>query len=283
MKQPKIEHYIITRFNMPWVREEAHKTKGLDPDYLRERFEIFDSYTVPSVNSQTNKNFKWLVIFDSRTPKEFLEKIESYRYLTFYEPLFVEPGFSLKEYIDELIKASSGQFVSSRLDNDDAILPDFVETIQNRAKEIYPQNKYITSPINYRYDVKDKTLTTYRLKKNHFVSRTGNVFEVNQNQMPSNPAEYVIIPGAYSIEVVHESNLLNNTIYTYAGMIGGKDYTSLKEKLGYDLLSLPEYKSFCKRRAKQDISKSIKKKITQIKKIFRKHILKEKRHDNSLR
>lgn len=277
MNCPKIEHYIITRFNMPWVKEESLKLKGLDPEYLRERFAIFDRFTVPSIIGQTCKNFKWLVFFDSRTPNEFLEKIESYRKLDFYEPVFVSPGFSLKEYVDNLIANSSGLFISSRLDNDDAILSDFVEVVQKKAREVYPQNKYITSPINYRYDVHDKTLTTYRLKKNHFISRTGNVFEVNQNGMPSNPAEYAVIPGTYSIEVVHESNLLNNTIYTYAGMLSGKDYDSLKEKLGYDLLPFSDYEDFCKKMVKQDAIKSIKKKITQIKKTFRKNILKESR------
>lgn len=277
MNYPKIEHYIITRFNMPWVKDEKHKSKGLDSDYLRERFDIFDRYTVPSVKNQTCKNFKWLVIFDSRTPKEFIDKINSYRQLDFYEPLFVEVGFSLKDYIDELIEHSSGQFISSRLDNDDAILPNYVEEVQQKAAKIYPKDKYITSPINYRYDAKDKTLTTYRLKKNHFISRTGNVFEVNQNHMPSNPAEYVVIPGAYTVEVVHESNLLNDTIYTYTGMLNSKTYKGLKENLEYDLLPYADYETLCKKRARQDISKNIEKKIIRFIKIFRKHILKEKR------
>lgn len=277
MNHAEIDHYIITRFNMPWVKEETDKPKGLDPQYLRERFELFDEYTVPSMKRQTCQNFKWLVFFDKRTPAEFLNKIQSYRELDFYEDVLVEPGFSLKEYIDDLKRESTGLFISSRVDNDDAVLSDYVEVIQKKAKEVFPKDRYLTSPLNYRYDVKDKTLTKYRLKKNHFISRTGNVFEVNQNHMPSNPNMYVKVPGIHSIEVVHESNLLNSTIYTFSGIIKKQQYRNLKKTLEYDLLESDIYSEFCKASARRDVFKTYKKRKKQIIKVLNKYFIKEKK------
>lgn len=276
MNSVEIKHYIITRFNMPWVKEEGDFPRGLNPEYLRKRFYLFDKYTVPSMENQTCRDFKWIVFYDKRTPSEFIEKIESYRSLGFYEPIYVEPGFSLKDYLDDLSKDVGSGFVSSRVDNDDALMPDYVESVQHIAKKILPRDKYLTSITNYRYDVKDKTITKYRLKKNHFISRTGNVFEVNQNYMPTDPRKYVRIPGLHSIEVVHETNLLNSTKYTFGGIVNKNQYDRLKHRLGYEMLDGDAYRVFCYKRMLQDIPLNIKCNRSKLIKTIRKHFLKEK-------
>lgn len=233
---------------MPWLVDEQGNHKGLDSDYLKYRFELFDKYTVPSICNQTNKNFKWFVIYDKRTPHQFHNKILSYGKLPFYEPVFVEPGFSLKTFVDKLICDERYYYVTSRLDNDDALMPDYVELVQKKAREALPKDKYITSIRNYRYDVNERTLTTYKMKKNHFISRIGNVYEWAQYDMPVSPLAYVKISGTHCVEIIHEKNVLNSTKYTFRGVATLKDMDNIKKTLGLDLLepkALKKYSLLC--------------------------------------
>lgn len=271
MNSFEIRHYIITRFNMPWVNGEGDSPRGINPEYLKERLVLFDKYTVPSLVNQTCKNFRWLVFYDVRTPVEFLEKIESYKTLGFYEPIFVEPGFSLKDYLEELKVEIGLGFVTSRVDNDDALMPDYVETVQKKAMEVLPEDKYLTSILNYRYDENDKTLTKYKQKKNHFISRTGNVFEVNQNHMPTDTKVYVKIPGIHSIEVVHESNLYNNTKYTLRSQVGSTNYNCVDNTNLLKLIGYSSQKKFIRRKALASFPQNTKKTILRIKGILKKY------------
>ena len=241
----RIRHYIITRFNTPWVNDEQGNPKGLDCDYLKYRFELFDRYTVPSMCYQTCKDFKWIVLYDERTPKEYREKAMSYTELGFYEPIFVKSGFSIEGITNDLIADKNFYYITSRVDNDDALMPDYVECIQNKAKKVFPKDKFITSVRNYRYDVKEKSLTSYKLKKNHFISRTGNVYELGQDAMPVNPFKYAKVAGTHSVEVVHDTNIINSTRYTFRGIIHSNEYIMLRDILNFDLLEERMHRRHC--------------------------------------
>lgn len=68
------EHYIITRFNLPVFAMKVNKAvtrSACSEEYLSNRFPIFENYCFPSIKNQTCQNFKWLVLFDIRTPERF--------------------------------------------------------------------------------------------------------------------------------------------------------------------------------------------------------------------
>ena len=68
------QHYIITRFNLPIFKGELRdgaSINNLDSKYLRDRFNIFQRFTYPSIKNQTCQDFKWLVLMDENTPMEF--------------------------------------------------------------------------------------------------------------------------------------------------------------------------------------------------------------------
>ena len=78
----KYKHYLITRFNLRVQYgcklkdpDNNPMLRIFDDDYLEERFDIFEKYTLPSVKNQINQNFTWVVLFHKNTPNTFLNRI----------------------------------------------------------------------------------------------------------------------------------------------------------------------------------------------------------------
>lgn len=136
------KHYIITRFNLRAKEWQFTKnsTKVLDENWLKNRFELFEKYCLPSLLSQTNKNFEWVIYFDTETPAFYKDKIEVYRQkLPNLVPVFVENMELFLPSIQAHIKNNSLEYViTTRLDNDDCVSKYFVDEIQkNFNKQTY--------------------------------------------------------------------------------------------------------------------------------------------------
>ncbi|MGJ5642189.1 glycosyltransferase [Formosa sp. S-31] len=131
-------HFLITRFNL---RKEDWKTNKnrvevLTDEWHRNRFKLFTNFCVPSVASQTNTNFTWLVFFDKSTTPEFkvlISEIESQ--LPNFKPLFID-GMSafLPEIKKQVQNCKSDYIITSRLDNDDCISKHYINSIQAKFK-----------------------------------------------------------------------------------------------------------------------------------------------------
>ena len=135
-------HYIITRFNLRAKEWQFTKnsTKVLDENWLKNRFELFEKYCLPSLLSQTNKNFEWVIYFDTETPAFYKDKIEVYRQkLPNLVPVFVENMELFLPSIQAHIKNNNQEYViTTRLDNDDCVSKYFVDEIQkNFNKQTY--------------------------------------------------------------------------------------------------------------------------------------------------
>ena len=60
----KIKHIVITRFNLKiWQKDKSNKTT-LGEDWMEERFNLFERFCFPSLMHQSDKNFRWLCLFD---------------------------------------------------------------------------------------------------------------------------------------------------------------------------------------------------------------------------
>lgn len=135
-----MKHFILTRFNLKvedWKTSKDNQPV-LTEEWLKNRLEIFQNYCFPSVVNQRNQNFHWVVYFDSETPTPYRKVIEimNNEYPNF-KPLYIDGmgsfNSSVKKYILENSDSGEDVIITSRLDNDDAIHQDFVETIQEIA------------------------------------------------------------------------------------------------------------------------------------------------------
>ncbi|NOY47953.1 MAG: hypothetical protein GXO84_07120 [Chlorobi bacterium] len=129
-------HFLITRFNLrkdDWVTSKKNKVVLTD-EWHKNRFELFDNYCFPSVNSQTNQNFQWLVFFDTTTPQKYKEHIATLeKKMHNFKPIFVDgmEAFlpSIKSYIENY---NEDYLITSRLDNDDCISKFYIDEIQKK-------------------------------------------------------------------------------------------------------------------------------------------------------
>lgn len=132
------KHYLITRFNLKNKNWDVTKNNEslLTREWMTHRIGLFNNFCLPSVTNQSNKDFSWLLFFDSTTDTDFKEELElllkSHKH---FKAFFIDgmDAFhsSIKTFIDEDSK-DSPYVITSRIDNDDCIHKDYIKTIQEQ-------------------------------------------------------------------------------------------------------------------------------------------------------
>lgn len=175
------QYFIVTRFNLAVnFRPNSKKFKQsdkpwLDTQYLEHRFDIFEKYTFSSLMSQTDKNFKWLVMFHCDTPEVFKERIRilQNKMPQFYPLFFTDKECelmddTLERYILQFAKKEKG-IISTRLDNDDIVHSTFVEKVKKYFQKI-EKDAVLTYPCGAQYDNGTKQINLFNYTSNHFLS-----------------------------------------------------------------------------------------------------------------
>lgn len=158
-------HILLTRFN---VKTGFRSVGTLDADWLAHRFDLFETFCLPSLRAQTQPDFRWLVFFDEETPEPFRERIERIAEWPTFCPVYIS-GLApdalpsvIRPYLDR------PYLITSRMDNDDAVARDFVATIQ-RAFDRQPC-EFINPLCGYQLDLASARLYTLRSPANPFIS-----------------------------------------------------------------------------------------------------------------
>jgi hypothetical protein len=217
-------HIVLTRFNVR-ISDQTENPKGLQPEWLNRRLELFDLYCYPSLKQQTVQDFSWLVLFDSRTPDWFREKLNKYSSWKAFIPVYLdcplpeEAGCppSLKAAIAEQVPAGSTHLITTRIDNDDAIARNFLDSV----RECYrgQDSQGIVFPIGYQL-YGGKLYLEYS-RGNHFVSLVeklaggsfSTVFVQPHNQLYLAAPILQVWRKPMWLEVLHGGNLANR--YTH--------------------------------------------------------------------
>lgn len=228
-----IKFYIITRFNLPLYKSNPDFDKDKfgnsvkTENWLSSRFKLFETYCLPSVNSQTYKNFTWLCLFDENTDEKWRAKIDSYAQIC---PNFKACYLSLEEtndligYLSNLIANDLGQHsddishvATVRLDNDDAINMQMLDILATRLSKS-PVPGFYSFRYGIQYFTNDKSVKGYYFPNNHFLIRLekkGNHFDTamdcNHTQVKIHEIYKNKIP--MWAEIVHDSNVVNEVIY----------------------------------------------------------------------
>jgi len=173
-----MKQFLLTRFNI-YSGSELKFDPETDVDYLRHRFELFDKYTVPSVYSQTARDFKWIVLFSDRLPNEFVKKVTEYEEkYEFFEGRYLskEQVFPKRYMLNESIKKiisdyTQGEVILTRMDNDDVIADNYLENVKNAAEKHHLNYNFaINFSRGLQYDETNKVLIKYNRPHNHFFS-----------------------------------------------------------------------------------------------------------------
>lgn len=134
----QFKHYLITRFNLRNPNWDVTKNQEevLTDQWMEHRMQLFENYCLPSVQAQSNQNFIWLIYFDITTPETFKNKIEALlKPFPNFKPRFIAGMTAFYPSIKADVIASSAEvpyLITSRIDNDDCIHRDYINTIQQQ-------------------------------------------------------------------------------------------------------------------------------------------------------
>lgn len=193
------KHYLITRFNLKKSDWKTNKNNidVLTDEWHKNRFELFTNFCVPTIASQSNKNFEWLVFFDTSTKDSFRKIIKDIeKQLPNFKPIFVDGMDNFLPTIKSLVSSCSSEYIiTSRVDNDDCLSKNFIESVQKKFEsQHFLAIDYIKG---YTLQIQPKIKLGYKLHQyNPFTS----LIEINKN-----PKTIWSIPHNYW---KHESSIL---------------------------------------------------------------------------
>jgi hypothetical protein len=126
-----VDHVLLTRFNLPSLGAES--VIRAKEGWLRDRVELFEQYCLPSVRTQSNQNFHWIVYFDPWSPSWLKARIADHG--SVYTPIFRESVNSAELFDDmrSVVGAQRSALITTNLDNDDGIACDFVDRLQSAS------------------------------------------------------------------------------------------------------------------------------------------------------
>ena len=127
-----ITHLLITRFNLNYGDLYPYSD-----DWMEHRMQVFARYCLPSVRTQTGHSFQWRVYFDRARSESRRDRIAA---------LLGDIGTAVHVDTPEEMFAdiralapARGLFLTTRLDNDDALHPEFVTTVKERVRMMHEQ------------------------------------------------------------------------------------------------------------------------------------------------
>lgn len=137
-----MDNYIfIVEFNMPYGKKSIYEGS---PSWMEQRMKLFTTYTLPSLNSQIDKEFFAFLLCDPDTPSPYKEQLlEIENKFSFVKIFWTKTQLSPEQYKDFLDlykqyrKNNSNIIYASVCDNDDLIHKYYVKI----AKEFYNQIK----------------------------------------------------------------------------------------------------------------------------------------------
>jgi hypothetical protein len=129
-----MKHFLVTRFNY----FDSYK-------HMEQRLWLFNKFTRPSIEAQTSKNFEWLIL--GQPPLNI--PIEEVKH-SFHEVNKGIMGIEYLNYIKEVTR-NEDLVLMTRLDNDDMLMPTYIEDMQKVAK----QPNHIYEYMGYRLDTRN--------------------------------------------------------------------------------------------------------------------------------
>lgn len=214
------KHIILTRFNLQYdLQSNIH----IQDSWLEERFRLFEQYCFPSIIAQTNQQFDWVILVCDQTPKNYLSRLAKYTnsHLNIYIELctYYEDVNVLYNNIGEKYVHGYDYLLSTRVDNDDMLAKDFVETLQKLLPATHASAVLtFTNGIQW-FEHKDMAFAV-AYDRNHFLS----FWEEKQNIRTSLGIDHTKVQSKNLIklhkpfmwcEIVHENNISNGYVPKY--------------------------------------------------------------------
>lgn len=256
----KYMHYVFTRFNIKTNYgcelkdpENPPMLKILDESYLKSRFQLFERFTLPSMKNQTNQNFKWVILFHKKTPKQFLDKIKKLKKEYYFEDLYFDDDelFKFSDYCKKYGE-NCKYYITTRIDNDDMIDENYIKEIQKYV-DIQFKECIISFPHGEKFDLNSNKKYDSRIQGNHFISLVSSdkitVLDFIHSYMWDLGKEIVLLETDKPMwtEIIHDSNVTNkideNDILNYKNKVLKNQGNMTVERNKKDVFAINQLKS----------------------------------------
>lgn len=217
------KHYIVTRFNIKsegWKKDKNGNTVN-DFNWLEKRYQLFENFCLPSMISQIELDYKWLVFFDTETPEQF-KRVNSKIAQKFpqFRPIYVDGFIDFEITLKSIVqKETSVEFVlTTRLDNDDCLHNEAIKEIQSAFKPIDTCIIELTRGLTMQLGKEVKLAKRENLHSGPFITLIENlqisksiqtVYNCEHTSW-RNLAEFIKIDkGFFWLQTIHDSNMAN--------------------------------------------------------------------------
>lgn len=213
------DHFLITRFNLRNPQWDVTKNNGtlLSDEWMDNRLWLFENFCYPSIISQKNKNFVWLLYLDQTTKPEFKARVEKLIANHAFIKVFYIDGMgvfqsSIKEHIAQ--NCSKPYLITTRIDNDDCVAIDYMDEIQ----KCFAQQEYEAIDIVKGYSLQIEPQFILG-KKEHVFNPFISLIEKNSNPKTVWTNDHTmwkketrikqIIDKRLWMSIIHEKNKVN--------------------------------------------------------------------------
>lgn len=181
------QHFIIIRFSLAFKQGNLQKMSyTLNDNRLEKRFKLFENICLPSLISQNKKeNVSVLINITDNMPEKWKNKlhelIDEHKFIKIQEfdhTINVNLRTCLhNKYLKKYIKPETKIIATSRLDDDDALTPNFTDVISKHCNSNYINNiisfpnGYFLNPINKKYSPMNRKLLAIGLTLIQYVNQ----------------------------------------------------------------------------------------------------------------
>ena len=165
-----MNHFVLTRWNLPGCLEHSSLELVVDPRWRTRRLQLFEDYCLPSVTRQTVTDFVWLFLVDARSTSErdlqwFRTRDERLRVVRVDD----QRSSGAPEACDAISSFVAGDdwVITTRLDSDDVLHPDHLRRVR---VPFDGERTFVQFTNGFYYDVLRDDLRHRRELKNPFVS-----------------------------------------------------------------------------------------------------------------
>jgi len=231
----RLDHWIITPFNVSlydWTAQKAAQTKCATHDaWMTHRVPLFWETAAKSIASQTCQDFRWLLLFDHRTPMGVMDNIRSHidsrTEIMFFagtmhqwenKPEAAANFARIRQHIKERVRLGTTHVISTMLDNDDALHVEHVSLVQQAAIEFAGDRQLLILPISTHYRTSDgRAMDVELVRHNVFyslVERIGIepdiIYRYPHWSVPNYyPCRTINEKRPMGIQIVHKHNCMN--------------------------------------------------------------------------
>lgn len=224
--------FIITRFNLKLFSKDKKNRTTLTDQWLKERFDLFETYCYPSVKGQITQNFYWLCLFSEDTDDKYKQRInalhESY---SSFIPLFLtdeetQNYFAYINHVISSLKDGSEKLITIRLDNDDSININYTKEVERLYEEQIDKEVCYSFKYGIQYYTKKNLAVRIPYSTNHFIclinkaydsKKITNILEFNHAYPEKFPFKFCCMDNVIPmwVEVIHGRNVDNDCKMTF--------------------------------------------------------------------